>query len=302
MEELSPFQKALSVNRDRYNARFRLARHRSGNLDANAFLTHLRDFVGPVVDKAGGDPVEVTDALIDLSLATHGKLPADLHRVLLSQARFVAMDPRRVTVALANALHHLEAAPSASPHVWARNLEYHSRKLQTVESLLDLGAVLAWTAGVAALRDSALDVAERISPRTLRAITGTTDIGPLRADPWWTVTRKGLRVVRRLGTFRGFGGTFVKPPTVFLSQGRLHATDGDHTWRVHADRFGGMLRRAPHTQPEHQPPTLTLSPDGAVSGEVTVPELAGATSWVSWSNTLAATTPWTHAIIFVARS
>ncbi|WP_076994552.1 hypothetical protein [Actinosynnema sp. ALI-1.44] len=305
MEEVTPFLKALAAHRDRYNAQFRLARHRSKNLDANAFLEHLRVFVSPIVNAAGGDPIEVTDALMDLSLATHGRLPVSLHRVLLNQARFVGMDPARVSVALANALHHLESEPGTTTHKWITYLEYYSRSLETVESLLDLGVVLAWVCGLAALRESALDVASRLAPGTLRGFTFTDDVDQLRADPWWSPTNRGLRIVRKLGAFRGFGGTFTRPPTVFLHEGRLHATDGAHTWRVHADAYGGALRRADNATPQHQAPTLTLSRDGAVScnGESRVfRQLAGATSWTSWSNTLAVTTPWTHSIMFVAHS
>jgi hypothetical protein len=50
---------------------------------------------------------------------------------------------------------------------------------------------------------------------------------------------------------------------------------------------------------------LTLAPAGEVRfGEksLAVRDLAGASSWASMSTTLAATTPWTHAITFVAWS
>nr|CEL17724.1 hypothetical protein [Kibdelosporangium sp. MJ126-NF4]CTQ91052.1 hypothetical protein [Kibdelosporangium sp. MJ126-NF4] len=303
MEELTPFHKALAADRDRYNARFRLARHRSKTLDANAFLKHLAEFVSPIVNAAGGDPIEVTDALMDLSFATNGRMPWLVHRVLLDQARFVAMAAQRVSVALANAVHHLESEPDASAVDWVTKMRYLGERLETVESLLDLGAVAAWVCGLAHLRDAALDVADRLDPLVLRALTVGSDADELRSHPWGSRNARGLRTVRRVGRFRGFGGTFTRPPTVFLSQGRLHATDGEQTWRVHADRFGGALRRAPNARPQHQQPTLTLSDNGVVTSNgksVTLPELAGASSWASWSNTLAVTTPWTHSIIFVA--
>ncbi|CAM3391759.1 hypothetical protein KIPE111705_06105 [Kibdelosporangium persicum] len=299
-----PFHQALKANRERYNAKFRLARHRSRNLDANAFLKHLNDFVGPIVNAAGGNPAEVTDALIDLSFASHGRLPRHLHQLLLDQARFVAIEPRRVPVALANALHHLESEPGTAPFRWLSTMRRWGKDIDTVDALLDLGAVAAWVFGLAALRDAALDTAPRLHPGTLRMLTGTTDVALLRADPWWAKNNTGLRIVRRLGKFRGLGGTFIRPPTVFLAHGRLHATDGEHTWRVHADRFGGSLRRT-EAVPEQQAPTLTLSESGVVhSNGITLkhPELAGASSWVSWGNTLAVTTTLTHSIIFVAHS
>ncbi|MFC0108204.1 hypothetical protein [Kibdelosporangium aridum] len=304
MESLSPFHQALQANRDRYNAQFRLARHRSKNLDANAFLKHLNDFARPVVDRAGGDPVEVTDALVDLSFASNGRLPQHLGTVLLDQARFVAMEPRRVSVALANALHHLESEPDTRPLRWVALMRHLNQYADTAESLLDLGAVAAWTTGLAALREAALDIAPKLHPDALRYLTSTTDVPLLKASRWWAVDYTGLRIVRRLGKFRGFGGTFIRPPTVFLARGHLHATDGEHTWRVYADRFGGSLRRTEPVEPEHHEPTLTLSDKGVVRLNGTTfdhPDLANASSWVSWDNTLAVTTPFTHSIIFVAQ-
>jgi hypothetical protein len=305
MESLSEFHTALAERRDQYNARFRLARHRAKNLDANAFLSHLRDFVGPSVDAAaaaGGDPVQVTDALVDLAFTTQGQVPDALRQLLPELARFVAADPRRVAVAMANALHHLESSAGA----WAHTMTVFAPRADSVESLLDIGAVAAWRHGLAVLRNSALSAARRVQPETLTDLLGTSDVDKLAADPWLMPGRKPtLQVVRRVGKFRGFGGAFAQPPKVFVAAGQWYASDGQGTWRIHADRFGAGLRRVDHVTPEQVEPTLTLSDNGDVRfGPVIlgIRDLAGASSWVSMSKTLAATTPWTHTITFVAWS
>jgi hypothetical protein len=112
-----------------------------------------------------------------------------------------------------------------------------------------------------------------------------------------------LQVVSRVGKFRGFGGTFARPPKVFTSGGQWHAADGQEIWRVHADRFGTGIRRSGQVAPDDRGDGFKLSKTGKIEygkGSLLVPELAGATSWASVDNTLAATTPWTHAITFVA--
>jgi hypothetical protein len=300
VEELTPFHTALAANRERYNAQFRLARHRAKQLDANAFLALLRDSLGPAVDAAaaaGADPAVVTDALIDLAFATHGHLPAGLDTLLPALARFVAADPRRVPVAMANALLHVQSLD------WVTTMTTVTPSLSTVDELLDVGAVAAWRHGLAVLRRSALEAARRVSPAVLATVLGTSDVDALAADPWFTGQDLGLRVVRRVGAFRGFGGTFARPPRVFTSHGQWHATDGTSTWRVHVDRFGTSIRRAgrvPRDEPGNGP---TLSRYGTVQyrgQSLEVSALAGATSWATVGNTLAVTTPWTHAITFVA--
>jgi hypothetical protein len=301
----SPFHSALAIRREQYNARFRLARHKSKNLDANAFLSHLRDFVGPSVDAAaaaGGDPVQVTDVLVDLAFATHGQVPDALRQLLPELARFVAAEPQRVVVAMANALHHLESSAGA----WAHTMTVFASRAGSVESLLDIGAVAAWRHGLAVLRNSALSAARRVQPEILTDLLGTSDVDGLAADPWRLPGRKPcLQVVRRVGKFRGFGGAFAQPPKVFVAAGNWYANDGHGTWRIHADQFGAALRRVEDVVPEQVEPTLTLSDNGDVRFGpqiLGIRDLAGASSWASMSTTLAATTPWTHAITFVAWS
>ncbi|GAB3903688.1 hypothetical protein GCM10029964_096020 [Kibdelosporangium lantanae] len=260
----------------------------------------MRDTVGPAVDAAaaaGGDPTVVTDALVDLAFATHGHPPAGLDRLLPVLARFVAAEPRRVPVAMANALSHVQSVD------WVTTMVAVAPDLSTVDELLDVGAVAAWRHGLAVLRTSALAAARRVSPSVLTTVLGTSDVDALAADPWFTGQDLGLRVVRRVGAFRGFGGTFARPPRVFTSHGQWHATDGRDTWRIHADRFGTSIRRVGSVPRDEPTDGLTLSRYGTVQyrgQSLDVPALAGASSWATMGNTLAATTPWTHAITFVA--
>lgn len=295
MEGLSPFHAALMQRRDRYNATFRLAR----SLDAGEFLAHLREVVGPIVDSAGGDPVAVTDALVDLSVALAGR--GEVWPVLRAVAPFVGAAPRRVPVSLANALYHLGSAPAGRPAEWVSAMVAVAERAHDVDELLDAGAVAAWRCGLARLRSSALEVAGRLRPELLAIAVGSAEA---LADPWFDPGSTGLRVVSRIGAFRGFGGVFARPPVVSTSDGSWYASDGIDAWQVYADRFGFGYRRMGELPAPDVSDGLVL--DGGrvidpVGGrELEVPELADATSWASSGGTLAATTPWTHAIVFVA--
>ena len=310
MDTLSPFQTVLEKRREQYNARFRLARHRTGSLDPQEFLAYLRDVVGPVVDVAA-EPEPVCDALVELSLelASRGRLGGEFARLLPAVAPFLTADPRRLPMALANALHHLESSGAA----WVDTMTRLAGEATSADSLLAAGAVAAWRHGLARLRTAALTTAATLPLPLLGIALGTSstvDLARLEADPWCSPGALGepaLLQVRRVGAFRGYGGTFRRPPTVSTSDGRWYASDGVDTWRVFADRFGVSLGRVPGVPAgSFNTGGLRLSGSQVVDTEtglsLDLPELADATSWASADATLAATTPWTHGILFVART
>lgn len=314
MDTLSPFRTVLERRREQYNAWFRLARHRTGSLDPQEFLAYLRDVVGPVVDVAA-EPEPVCDALVELSLelASRGRLGGEFARLLPGVAPFLTADPRRLPMALANAIHHLDSSPTGSAEDWVDTMTELARFTTSADELLAAGAVAAWRHGLAQLRTAALATATRVPAPLLGIALGTTstvDLARLTADPWCSPgadSAPALLLVRRVGAFRGFGGTFRRPPTVSTSDDRWYASDGTDTWRVFADRFGVSLGRvAAAPAGTQRTGRLRLSGGQVLDTEtglsVDLPELADATSWASAGGTLAATTPWTHGILFVART
>lgn len=324
METLSTFHRVLADRRERYNQQFRLARHRTKGLDPQDFLTHLREVVGPIVDAVHTDPEPVCDALVELSLAlaARGRLGASgaitdgLRRMLPALPGLVAAEPRRFPVAVVNALHHLDSSPTGDPTGWVDTMLELGLRTANVTELLDAGAVAAWRRGLAQLRGSALSTAARLPEPMVRIALGTTtdvDLDRLAADPWLDPAQDGgdgevLLLARRVGGFRGFGGTFRRPPTVAAADGRWYATDGDDAWRVYADRFGvsiGRVAAMPDEPGDVGPLVLKAGGtviDTATGASLKLPGLADASSWASAGGTLAATTPWTHGILFVART
>jgi hypothetical protein len=77
---------------------------------------------------------------------------------------------------------------------------------------------------------------------------------------------------------------------------------------MHADRFGVHLDRVTPvpSRPGAAGPLVLLAGgivrDATTGATLELPELADATSWASAGGTLAATTPWTHGVLFVART
>ena len=136
----------------------------------------------------------------------------------------------------------------------------------------------------------------------------------LDGDPWLRPVdactpnpRRELKLVARTGAFRGFGGLFMAPPLVTASGDHFVARDGDARWLLTADVFGATFHRTGDL------PALTGSGVFQLdrTGKVTLrqaqgtfskvfPELANFTSAAATDRTLAITTPFSHAICFVA--
>src|SRR6266545_5537663 len=105
--------------------------------------------------------------------------------------------PRRVPVALANALHHLGSAPTGRPAEWIEVMTVIAGRAHDVDELLDAGAVAAWRCGLARLRASALEAAPRLRPELLAIAVGSPTVAEL-ADPWFDPSSSELRVVSRV--------------------------------------------------------------------------------------------------------
>ncbi|WP_258903824.1 hypothetical protein [Actinokineospora sp. UTMC 2448] len=318
VEGLTPFQRALEARREQYNARFRMARHRNRSLSPADVLAHLHTRVGPVVAAAGGDPVEVTDALVELSFAAAERdaLSSPVFDVLPALAGFVGAAPRRVPAAVLNAALHLADADLAG---WLRTLGTLGRLIapSAPDRLLAAGAVAAWRHGLARLRASALAAAAELAPDLRAVALGVSSpvsdaaLAALAADPWAEPNARGavaVRAVRRVGAFTGFGGRFRRPPVVHAVGGRWFAV-ADQTWELVADRFGAALLPVPGLPPGPPGvPELSLRPGGLVvddagpGGALALPELASATSVAGHGGTLAVTTAYSHAVVFVART
>ncbi|WP_156756234.1 serine/threonine-protein kinase [Actinokineospora pegani] len=319
----SPFHQALERNRDRYNAQFALARHRTRSLSATEFLDHLRAHVGPVVDASGvDDPVPLTDALVSLSLRlaergwlTEGTPTARAFAALPMLAWFVGHAPTRVPAAVLNAARTIDAAPRGQLGRWLGAMVRMAGVIppDRTDLLLDAGAVAAWRCGVALLRRSALAALRGLPADVAAVALGDPVDGPtlqrLAADPWAAPAggEPGLLVRERVGAFTGFGGPFPRPPVVRAVDGRWYAEVSERAWEVAVDRFGWDLRRVPAV-PAGAAAGSSLRFDGV--GEVSdgrggvlrLPELAATTSVAGIGDTLAVTTRYSHRIVFVGRS
>lgn len=328
------FAEALKSRREWCNTLFAAARAGSPNLDPEGF----GDFLAGLAPLVPASPAEssgrVVEALFEIALevvskelvSRHPEVVASWKRLLFDLPGHPAQEPRLFAGAAMNALYNLAATSGARPEEWAGSMVALGQRESNAAVLLEAGKVAAWRAGMAHYRMSALERCLSLPEELALAALGlpeetTLGVGAivecLRADPWLhprslvsPQSRKPeVRIVGRVGGFRGFGGTFLRPPTVYLADGHLAATDGEASWLICADVFGATLHRAggpvktSGTRSFAGP--LQVGFDGTVrsaAGTAQFGELSRLSSAVSDATTLAVTVPLTHAIYLVAES
>jgi hypothetical protein len=171
---------------------------------------------------------------------------------------------------------------------------------------------------MAHFRLGALAILKTLDGQIIRAIFGMADeqkidtntlLYALMSNPWYDPaqpnTEKQIKIVRRVGAFRGFGGTFLEPPRIAWTNIGFVAGDNADHWLLMADAFGATLHATEKADSVSISSPFKLERGGRIkNGEAsaTFPELADVTSYAASQNTLAVTTDLTHAIYLIAFS
>lgn len=342
VSESGAFGRALAGQREAINVRFTLARREHRRLDGAAYMEALARWGGPVVEAAAAHDAGSADAVCAavadaaLELVARGYMGehtrAPLMHTLWEQAlpqlgRFVAAEPARVIHAMSNAVVSLAADPQARVFDWIRWTVALSARCASAGELLEVGKVLAWRAGMAHWRASALACAGALpGPLALQAL-GLTEAESARLDAQAVLAELGssawakpgafrlaeaggpseLKLVGTVGGFRGFGGVFGQPPQVAATpDGQLYAYSGDGCWSIHADCFGATLQRHGRELPEgvdEQAGEFKLTAGGRVTYQklrAELPQLAKRSSFAACGTMMAVTLWHSHRIYLVA--
>ncbi|OAI48266.1 hypothetical protein AYO44_07490 [Planctomycetaceae bacterium SCGC AG-212-F19] len=330
-----PLARVLQAGRPRFNALFARARQTTPTLDGAAFAHHLRQIVSPIADAVAAVAAdrlgETVNTLYELSLDLVGKdlgvrYPAVLQgwmTLLRDFPAHLASAPRLFAGSVTNALYNLATVSGARPEEWLTSMPQVGSRCADVTTFLEAGKICAWRAGMAHYRQGALETCRRLSPQMAGAALGAPDvtdaadiermIDRLRDDPWLSVQaaaakavngNRRLRVVKKAGGFRGFGGPFPAPPSVTCVDGEFLVHDGESSWHLKADRFGATLQRTENgVEKGGGAGPFRISANGTVKcGEHSerFPELQGNRSSAANQTTLAVTVPLSHLVYLVA--
>jgi hypothetical protein len=260
---LSPaFAGALAAARPSFNARAAAARRAQPGFDEAALAAILSDLVDPLVARmaeAAPDRVgAVTDAGFDIALTLAARSLAGprarrdvvdrLWRdVAPALAAVIAERPYPLLGALTNAALNIAATPGGREGEWLAALAA-AAPLATADTLLRVGQVLAWKAGMAHYRAGALAAADSLGGERALALFGAPGDwaearARLAADRWWRPDGGGAEGVS-VGGFTGFGGPFPQPPQVRAGPDGFVARSGARTVLVVADAYGATWRPA----------------------------------------------------------
>lgn len=318
----------LEQNREALNQRYLQRRAQGAKLEDSSWLFHLRQRILPIVDTVAAVLPEgctrtlndLYDVSLDLFAVGHfsestGILPQALSQLWeLTLPRFakqMARDPRRVSGSLSNAVLSIAQSHPESVDRWLKTLNRAGPLANTVDQLLQIGQVAAWSAGYPEYRAAAVKLAQSLPVEVVRSIfefpasLSDTDVSELLGqwlvDPWayrseTTVNSPAIVRVGSCGAFRGFGGVFLEPPQVFLSGKQLMATDNHSVWQVIADSFGQSFHRVDTTADVSRRKAAKSVPQVDAHGLVSwngrtlsCPDLANSTSQAFDGKTLAVT-------------
>ncbi len=324
------FASVLSARRVDYNAQFLAARRASPELDEEAFKVFLATSLDPLVTAVAAlEPsalIEVVDTAYSVGLellsqrlagprAHSPALDKGFQQLFPLLARFIVRAPDAVLPRLCNALHQLATVPGVRPDEWCSALARLAPSVPGVEELLGLGQILAWLAGLAHYRQSALALCRSLPARLVLNALGVpgTDVDAivrrLEQDPWFVPSAPGLgfRLVGSVGSFRGFGGAFLAPPQVMRVEQQLFVVSGDDAWLLALDAFGCTLHRARHEDLagasfDIQRAGVTVEPASVKGFGKSLPlrDAGRLSSVVGNANTLLFTTAHSYAVAVVA--
>lgn len=333
-------QQLLSEHREVLNARFRQRQKQGAKIAPEAWLTHLRQRVLPLVltvkvvlpERCNLVLNELYDVSLELFSTGHfAETTGVLHQglahlwehTLLRFPMLLARDPRRIVGSLSNALLFIAQNTPAAVEPWLARMEAAGPSASSVDQLLQIGKVAAWLAGLPEYRASAMALARKLPAAILRPLlelNETTDDGHLvalfdkwEADPWAELNvnheaRSTIRQVAMCGAFRGFGGLFLVPPHVFCSDGQLFATDDECVWLLQADRFGQSFHRSevrpPSAKKNRERTAAQIDPKGKITWQqdsLDLPEFVKSSSQAFDGTTMAVTLPSSFHLYLFAR-
>ncbi|MCA1246157.1 hypothetical protein [Massilia sp. MS-15] len=328
------FAEALAARRQHCNAAVAAARRAWPGFDQHAFGRFLAEQADPVVAAVAVLTPQRVAAVVDASvgigieLAGQRLLDASPRGLALARAWSglapccavqVAQSPGQVLGMLSNAALHLAALPGVNTARWQADMAALAPLALTLADLRALGQVLAWRAGAAHFRQGALAALDALPPALALGVVGASGSGDwgqvraaLRDDPWWRAPQDEHGASQRIvGAFAGLGGAFTAPP--LLRAAGAHAggasfvvRSGEQDFALHADAHGAIVLPA-RTGMFDAAQDGAGDENGAAKVEVdwqrvAPPFPAQDCAVCASATTIAIASPYSHAILLVARA
>ncbi|WP_232150849.1 hypothetical protein [Stenotrophomonas sp. SY1] len=260
----------LASRRSLFNREVAEARHRWPGFDTAAFNGFITQTLDPVcvavaaIDGSATPLVAETGFSIGLELVAQGlagpgaRMPwvdAAWQQLAVPAAALVAQAPLETLGALSNAVVRLDGVAGTRVPEWIAMMQPLVACCDTPEALRTVGALCAWQAGMAPLRQAALLQAAGLPKALLAAALGVDEAQGAAAheralgERWWNPRAGGIDPQGwTLGGFTGLGGPFPTPPEVRASDTGFIVRSGERHFLLMADGCGGVVLPASATE------------------------------------------------------
>lgn len=333
----APVVQALSKRRERLNQKVSSFLRKNLLVSAPDLQAQMGSFLLPVLEslakKSPSRWESSLEALFDLFLELaqkgyfSGKCPAiaTAWRDLLPKLPdLILQNPHSIAGGVSNSVYQLSSIGEVAPCLWIKIMGQIGPRCTNPALFFQAGKLVAWRSGMARYREEGLKIFRELDP-VLAILALRLPITPqtpsrdllykkLMGDPWLmpervssqTTERRELSIVAIVGAFRGFGGQFVAPPTVFASGDKIRARDGGQEWGLEADCFGAGFYRIRGNSDGHgkgRQGTFSIDRSGMVQkGQLKAAFgiLANCSSFACNSTTLAVTIRQSHSIFLIA--
>lgn len=314
-DSLARLQAFLLRDRERYNALFTLVRRARPRLEAERFERNLAQLLAPLLRSFEGEDERALKELYPLLLDLTGAElfeRSEAVRALWSEllpacVPLLKREPAKMVASLTNAIYNLEKEPGADWRFWLGRAMKCYPACSDAAMWLKACQVLAWVAGMAHFRESALTLSKELPESVCTALVPRWD--KVKEDPWWARRHQSdpLIAVHKVGGFAGFDGPFQRPPEVLsATDERFWVSDGGDDWLLFSDGFGATLKRIRDFDlQEPRGSDVTVSPEGEVVWEgrsFFFPELAPVSGFAVSGQLLAITGRLTHKISILLRN
>jgi hypothetical protein len=155
----------------------------------------------------------------------------------------LAMQPLRLLKAVNGAIDSIRVHQPDKVNVWIENMGKLAPHCSTVDEFLNCGRIVAWSLGLAQLRDKALAACKSIKP-TLKTLIEEQCLQGIVLEialgsNWHNITQPEFS--GEAGGFIGYGANFTQAPLVALVDQHIVATDHKTCNILYADSFGKVL-------------------------------------------------------------
>lgn len=317
----------LASRRALLNQRVAEARHQQPGFDTAAFSAFASDTLDAVcVAVQAVDPLATGAAVeaafeIGLTLVGQGlagpkaRLPwvdRAWKQLAASIARLIAQAPTETLGTVTNAVVRLSSVRGVRVEEWIDTMRALAGRCAVLDELRALGALCAWRAGMAHLREPALAQADRLDPALASAALGAPDVPwaslreRLAADRWWNPSIGAVDAQgQTLGGFSGMDGPFAVPPAIRAGAGHFVAESAGRHFLLMADAFGAVVLPAAANEfaqaDAAAAPGVAITPRGGSVGgrEIAFAVPGDRMQAVGRADSVALFSPWSHHVRIV---